>query len=189
MCCTKVLRSFSLKMAFDKETKIFSAPENQKFYEPNESLGEFLLENLRKNPLNVVQTNHDDGISLTAGEMAKLGCRIAVNLLKHLHPGDVIGLHVSNSTHVAPLALGCFLAGLPISTTDPSFDSKDIAHIYSQTQPKIVFCDFNTLSEVEAALSRYENDCQVMTVDEERADIQHISELFELGFDDDEAFV
>lgn len=176
-------------MAFNIETKIFSGPENPKFYKANESLGEFLLKNLREKPLKVVQTNHDDGISLTAGEMAKLGCRIAENLLKQLHPGDVIGFHVSNSTYVAPLALGCFLAGIQISTTDPSFDPKDIAHIFSQTKPKIVFCDNTTLGEVEDALSRYENDCQVMTVDEEQANIRHISEFFELGFDDDEAFV
>ncbi|XP_037041229.1 4-coumarate--CoA ligase 1-like [Bradysia coprophila] len=166
-------------MSYDRNTKILSGIEVPPLYHPNITLGEFLLHYLYRDSTRVIQTNHDDGVQITAGEMAKLGCQIAGGLLNHIKIGDVLGIVCKNTSYVTPLVLGGFLAGTPVSTVDPTYRAKEIAHVFSLTKPKIVFCDKANLSEVKEGLRQCEVVCKVLTVDERAAEHSHLFDLFE----------
>lgn len=168
-------------MSYDRDTKVLSGTEAASIYDEDETLGQFLLRNLRKNPSQIVQTNHDDGAQITAGEMAAFGCRIAKSLSKELKFGDVVGLTASNTNYVAPLALGCFLSGMSVSTTDTSFDSKEIAHIFGQTKPKMVFCDHDKFHDVIEALKLCNIECEVTTIDRKVLNVRFIAEFLEVA--------
>lgn len=162
-------------MSFDRDTKTISGIKTEPFYHPSLSIGELLLHYLRRDPQRIIQTNHDDNKKMSAGEIANLGCIIAKNLLKRLKSGDVAGMVNKNSTLVAPLVLGCFLAGMPVSTSDPTYGPKEIAHIFKQTNPKIVFCDHDNWNNVEA-LKMCVITCDVMTVDENLPNVRSLSD-------------
>lgn len=154
-------------LSFDPKTKILSGGEVPPLYHQNVSIGQLIMHYLHRDPSKVVQTSFDDGVELTAGEMAKLGSRIAQNLQKDgLKIGDVVGIVVKNSTYVAPVVLGCFLNGCPVSTMDPTFEINEIANIFKQTKPKIVFCDHDNWRIVVEALRLCGNTSKAVTVDE-----------------------
>lgn len=137
------------------------------FYHHNLTAGQLALHFLERDPANVVQVSYDDGVELTAREMAKLGLRVAKNIIKaELHPGNVVGIVAKNTTYLAPLILGNLLAGTPVSTLDPTFDCSEIVNIFQQTKPKLVFCDHDNWENVVEALRRCDNTSEVITVDE-----------------------
>lgn len=157
-----------LKMySFNSETKVLSAFQLQPFYDHFVTAGQFALHYLQRDPSKIVQVNYDDGVAVSAGEMAKLGLRIAKNLLKEgLKFGDVIGLVAKNTTYVAPLVLASLIVGTPCSTLDPSFEISEIAHIFQQTKPKLVFCDHDNYDNVAGALISIENSSEIILIDE-----------------------
>lgn len=153
--------------SFDKETKVLSGIKLPPFFHPSVSIGQVIFHYLQRDPSRIVQSCYDDGVELSAGEMAKLSSRLAKNLLReNLQIGNVVGLAAKNTTYVAPVVLGCMLIGCPISTLDPTFDVSEIANIFKQTKPKLVFCDHDNLDIVTDALIRCENECEIVTVDE-----------------------
>lgn len=166
-------------MSYDHNTKILSGIEAPPLYHPNLTLGEFFLHYLHRDSTRIVQTNHDDGVEMSAGEMAQLGCRIASSLLNQLETGDVIGIVCKNTTYVAPLVLGGILAGTPISAVDPVFSSKEIAHVFDLTKPKMVFCDVDNLGKLNESLRQCGIDCKVLTVDEKITGSNHLLDLTE----------
>lgn len=159
--------SVSGMFSYDPQTKILSGIEIPPFYHQNVSVGQIIMHYLQREPGKVVQACYDDGVELTAGEMAKLASRIAGNIIREgFKVGDVVGVVAKNTTYVAPLVLGCLLAGCPISTLDPTFDVGEVANIFSQTKPKLVFCDHDNRDVVCTALQRCGNNNEVLTVDE-----------------------
>lgn len=153
--------------SYDNKTKILSGMNVLPFYHPNVTIGQVIMHYLQREPGRIVQSCYDDGVDLTAGEMAKLASRIAGKLTKEgFKFGDVIGLVAKNTTYVAPVVLGCFLVGCPVSTLDPTFDSNEVANIFRQTKPKLVFCDHDNYEVVTEALNNCNNDSEAVTVDE-----------------------
>lgn len=153
--------------SYDSETKILSGIQLEPFYHQNLTAGQAALHYLQREPSKICQVNYDDGTEISAGEMAKLGLRIAKNLTKEgFKLNDVIGLVAKNTTYVAPLVLASLLCGTPCSTLDPSFDVNEISHIFQQTKPKIVFCDHDNWAHVVEALKKYESPSEVVTIDE-----------------------
>lgn len=153
--------------SFDSETKVLSSYQLQPFCNHFVTAGQYALHYLQRDRAKVIQVSYDDGVSLTAGEMAKLGLRIAKNISKEgLKLGDVIGLVAKNTTYVAPVVLGSLILGTPCSTLDPTFDVGEIAHIFKQTNPKIVFCDHDNMSNVEKALNSINNGSEIITIDQ-----------------------
>lgn len=152
--------------SYDSQSKVLSGFEIPPFYHPNVGVGQVIIHYLQREPGKVVQTCYDDGVELTAGEVAKLATRIAGNIVREgFEVGDVIGLVVKNTTYVAPLVLGCLLAGCPISSLDPTFDATEVANMFSQTKPKLVFCDHDNRDVVCEAMQRCGNNNEVLTVD------------------------
>lgn len=153
--------------SYDQQTKVLKGVEIAPFYHPNTTIGQVIMNFLQREPSKVVQACYDDGVELTAGEMAKFGLKIAKNLTKEgMKLGDVIGMVVKNTTYVAPTVLGCLLVGCPISTLDPTFDVVEICNIFKQTKPKLVFCDQDNYENVVESLKRCGNESQVLTIDE-----------------------
>lgn len=153
--------------SFDKEAKVLSGIKLPPFFHPSVSVGQVIFHYLQRDPSRIVQACYDDGVELSAGEMAKLSSRLAKNFLREgLQIGNVVGLVVKNTTYVAPCVLGCMLIGCPVSTADPTFDVTEIANIFKQTKPKFVFCDHDNFDAVTEALKRCENECNIVTVDE-----------------------
>lgn len=166
--------------SYNPETKILSGIDFPDFYHPNVTLGQIILHYLRRDPTKIVQVCYDDGVELTAAEMIKLSTRAARNLMKNgIKYGDVIGLVAKNTTYVTPIVLACILIGAPINTLDPTFDSHEIAHIFRQTKPKLVFCDHDNITAVNMALDEAENDADVITITEEIFDVRHVMEFFQ----------
>lgn len=166
--------------SYNPETKILSGIDFPDFYHPNVTLGQIILHYLRRDPLKIVQVCYDDGVELTAAEMVKLSTRAARNLIKNeIKYGDVIGLVAKNTTYVTPIVLACILIGAPINTLDPSFDSHEIAHIFRQTKPKLVFCDHDNLTAVKMALEEAKNDSDIVTITSEISDVRHVMEFFQ----------
>jgi acyl-CoA synthetase (AMP-forming)/AMP-acid ligase II len=153
--------------SFDSDTKVLSSYQLQPFYNHFVTSGQHCLHYLQRDPSRVIQVCYDDGVSLTAGEMAKLGLRIAKNVSKEgLKLGDVIGLVAKNTTYLASVVLGSLIIGSPCSTLDPTFDESEIAHIFKQTNPKIVFCDHDIINTVENALKSINNTSEIITIDQ-----------------------
>ena len=148
---------------YNRESKILSGSQIEPFYHPTVSAGQMVLHYLQRDPSKIIQANYDDGVELTAGELAKLGLRVAKNLsfMEGLKQGDVIGLVVKNTTYVAPLILGSLLIGSPCNTLDPSFEENEIAQIFQQTMPKMIFCDHDNWEVVIEALKRCESSSEV----------------------------
>lgn len=173
--------------SYDKKTKVLSGRKVPPFFHPNVSIGQVIMHYLQREPHKIVQVCHDDGVELTAGDMAKLATRFAGTLVKDgFKFGDVIGLIAKNTTHVAPVVLGCILVGCPVSTLDPTFDATEVANIFRQTRPKLVFCDHDNLEIVREALEVCDNNSKIVTVDESVKDVQHVTEMFEISKGDPE---
>ncbi|KAG5676094.1 hypothetical protein PVAND_005948 [Polypedilum vanderplanki] len=167
--------------SYDRESKILSGIELEPFYHHNVTAGQLLIHYLQRDPTKIIQSCYDTGVNITAAEMEQLGLRVAKNILKeNLKLGDVIGLVAKNTTYVAPLVLGCLLTGNPISTLDPTFDPNEIANIFRQTLPKLVFCDHDNWENVIEALKMCKNDAEVITIDEKMTGVRFIGEFFEL---------
>lgn len=166
--------------SYNSESKILSGIDFPDFFHPNVTLGQIILHYLRRDPSKIVQVCYDDGVELTGAEMIKLSTRAARNLMKNgIKFGDVIGLVAKNTTYVTPIVLGCILIGAPINTLDPTFDSHEIAHIFRQTKPKLVFCDHDSLTAVNMALDEVESEADVVTITEEMSDVRHVMEFFQ----------
>lgn len=96
--------------SYDMKTQVLSGIEIPPFFHENVTLGQVIVHYLQREPARIVQACYDDGVDLSAGEMAKLGLRAAKNLLKTgLKTGDVVGLVCKNTTYQGPLVLGCLL--------------------------------------------------------------------------------
>lgn len=156
--------------SFDKEAKVLNGVKISPFFHPSVGIGQVIYHYLQRDPSRIVQTCFDDGVEISAGEMVKLASRLAKNLQREdFKAGDVVGLAVKNTTYVAPVVLGCFFLGCPVSTLDPTFEVAEIANIFMQTKPKLVFCDHDNFDSVAEALRRCDNLSEIVTVDEKTA--------------------
>jgi len=164
----------------DFEASIRDGIKLPEFYHPDTSAGKILLHYLQRSSA-IVQVNADDGVEMTAAEIAKLGLRVAKNLRKNgLSVGDVVTLVAGHSSYVAAIVLGCLLAGNSINALDPAFDSHEIVKFFWQTPPKLVLCDAVKWQVVNDMLMTCGNDSEVLTIDVKLDDVRFVSEMFEL---------
>lgn len=172
---------------FDEPTKTWSGPYKAHKFREDATLGEILLESLSKAPGNIAQICDSDGIKLTCGQLTILSVRVAQNLknfgYKH---GEVVGLVTKNSTYLTPVVFGCFLAGLPINPLDPSFEKEDIAHLFMQTKPAIVFCDAECLKNVREAVKDLDVTPRVFTLLDKVDGFEYVDVLLRETEEEDE---
>ncbi|XP_046808106.1 4-coumarate--CoA ligase 1-like [Lucilia cuprina] len=178
---TSRLRSKQAITTFNKETKIWHGERADHVFGAHDSIGSVAISSLLNDPDHITQICYPSGKEYTNQEIATLSIRIALNLQKlNLAQRDVIGLCAANSDFVAPLTFGALLCGLSISTLDPSFDRKGIAHVYSITKPKIMFCDGDNYKSVKSALEEC-NLCDtiIYTVSNHIDKVPSLEELME----------
>ncbi|XP_073836128.1 uncharacterized protein [Musca autumnalis] len=141
-------------MSFDEKSKIWRGPVRASRFGPKDSVGTVLLKYLLENPEHKAQICFQSGIELTNRQVALFSIQIAEYFQKQLQipQGTIIGLCAGNSDYVTPLFLGSLLAGLTLSTLDPSFGVNGIKHIYAITRPRLMFCDGKIYTKMKQAL-------------------------------------
>ncbi|XP_058128204.1 long-chain-fatty-acid--CoA ligase-like [Anopheles ziemanni] len=142
---------------YDPEARIWSARPRPPVLNPRASVGQVLLNVLERTPTKVAQINADTNVWLTCDDLRRRAIRFALFLQDHLSNapadgGDPVVLIARNSDNVAPVAIGCFLAGIPIGTLDPAFSSEEIRNMLGIMRPRAMITDRQTLPSVRAAV-------------------------------------
>lgn len=153
---------------FDEKTKTWSGPNTPPLFDPNESVGHYIITAMNKEPNLVTQISHDDGHEMQNWEIVQNSVRISLNLRDlGFKEGDVIGFAAGNSRYSSAFVIGASLLGTPLCTLDPYFDYADIVHIFSVTRPKLVVCDVLNYVKVQKALTELCNPAPVYVFDKD----------------------
>lgn len=155
-------------VSFDGISKIFSGPRLPQLYHPEITIGQVLMYQSLKFRNKVMQINVDDGVEMTYREITDMMTTIAENLvIKSLKFGDVAGFCAKNSNLLTPTVLGCLLLGVSISPVTISLGVDEIAKIFKETKPKIIFCDSDQVKNIEKVLKVLEmNEVEILTMNE-----------------------
>ncbi|XP_055609106.1 uncharacterized protein LOC129756297 [Uranotaenia lowii] len=163
---------------FDPSTRIWSGIKSPYQHDPNQSLGKLILDSLAKTPAKVTQISVDSGVQITCGEMRNRTIRLAQNLTELGYgPGDIFTMAARNGEHVAPVLFASLALGVPINTLDPSFRRDDFSHMLSTVKPRLVFCDQETLPEMEVALGMIALKPELVILGQKVEGYRHITDL------------
>uniref|UniRef100_A0A182QAB0 AMP-dependent synthetase/ligase domain-containing protein n=1 Tax=Anopheles farauti TaxID=69004 RepID=A0A182QAB0_9DIPT len=137
---------------YDGVRRCWSGPVRTPVLNPAANLGPVLLNVLERTPGKPAQVDADHDTTMTCEELRKRAIRFATLLgTWNYRPGDVVALIGRNSANVAPVAFGCFIAGVTLSTLDPSFAVAEVEHILRLTRPRCVLSDWDALEMVRQA--------------------------------------
>lgn len=141
-------------VSFDRLTKTWWGPENPPAFNPRASIGEVIFYSLKRDAKRVAQINADDDTNLTFGQILSKSIRIAENLTKiGMKKGNIITLISKNNSELSSILFGSLMAGLAVSTLDPTFGTTDFLHMFKITNPKLIFCEPENLLHVKQALT------------------------------------
>lgn len=150
---------------FDVVKKFWESEKIPYPYPMDKFLGELILEKLEKTPDRICQICHDDGRELTCKELRVKSIRVAENLLKmEIKSNDVVGIVCGLSNEVSFLLFACIYVGATVNALDVSLGKEDYKQMFSQTLPKLVFCDSDIITTVREALTELKNDAQVLSM-------------------------
>ncbi|XP_053699201.1 probable 4-coumarate--CoA ligase 1 [Sabethes cyaneus] len=163
---------------YDPATKIWSGTKTPPLLNPNQSLGELILAMLAKTPDSITQISADTGARVTCEEMRLRTVRVAQNLTA-LGYGqqDIFTMAVRNGELVAPVVFACFALGIPLNTLDATFKRDDFSYMLETVKPKVVFCDQETLDEMQASIKMAGIDPVVYVFGETVSGFRHVEEL------------
>ncbi|XP_019525799.2 probable 4-coumarate--CoA ligase 1 [Aedes albopictus] len=139
---------------YDPAAKVWSGLPRRPIFNPDQSLGDLILQILERNAGKVMQISADSGVELTGGELRLRTIRIAQNLARMGfgdHSQELFTMIARNGEHTAPVLFACFALGIPVNTLDPSFQRDDLSHMFQMVQPKVIFCETESLDETIAA--------------------------------------
>ncbi|XP_052862672.1 probable 4-coumarate--CoA ligase 1 [Anopheles cruzii] len=137
---------------FDACSRTWQVPYRPAIFNPCANLGQILINVLERAPEKIIQLNVDTDAVVTCTQMRLRSIRFARFLTSCGYgKGDVLALVARNSCHVVPVVFGCFIAGLPINTIDPSFELREIVNILRLTQPKLIVCDADRMAVLRQA--------------------------------------
>ncbi|KFB49036.1 AGAP000154-PA-like protein [Anopheles sinensis] len=144
---------------YDPEARIWSARPRPPVLNPCASVGQVLLNVLERTPEKFAQINGDTRCIMTCDDLRRRAIRFALFLQDALgdspaEEGDPVVLIARNSDNVAPVAFGCFLAGIPLGTLDPAFSTDEIQHMLGIMRPRAVVTDRQALPSVRKAIDR-----------------------------------
>ncbi|KXJ82489.1 hypothetical protein RP20_CCG013480 [Aedes albopictus] len=170
---------------YDPSTKIWRGHPRKSIFNPNQSLGELILQVLERNGAKVVQISADSGVEVTGDEMRLKTIRIAQNLMKmgyggsKLGTGDIFTMLVRNGENTAPVAFACFALGIPVSTLDPTFTQEDLSHMLGTVKPKVIFCDNDVLDNLVGACQVADISPKIILMSERVKEYDHLETLLE----------
>lgn len=172
---------------YDPATKIWRGNNTPPLYNPNQSLGAFLLSVLNRSPHQIAQISADTGVRLTCAEIRLRTIRVAQNLTRMDYgQGNIFSMAVRNDENAAPVLFACFALGIPVNTLDASFERDDLSHMLNLIRSQVVFCDRDTWPEMKVALEMTKNDAVVFIVGEGGVEgCRHVNDLLvETGSED-----
>lgn len=140
---------------YDPTTRIWRGARTSPVYNPNQSLGELVLNRLAQTPTSITQVSADSGAEVSCGELRLRTIRVAqalAGLGYSRDRADIIAMAVRNGEHVAPTLFACFALGIPVNTLDATFKRDDLGHMLATVRPTLVFCDQETIEEMSAAM-------------------------------------
>jgi acyl-coenzyme A synthetase/AMP-(fatty) acid ligase len=88
----------------------------------------------------------------------------------NLKEGSVVGLIAGNSENLAAVVFACLVTGFPLNSLAPTFSELEFVQMFTQTSPKIVFCDMKKVEVLRNALKRMKSDAKIVTLSGERVD-------------------
>lgn len=172
---------------YDPATKIWRGNNTPPLYNPNQSLGAFLLSVLNRSPHQIAQISADTGVRLTCAEIRLRTIRVAQNLTRMGYgQGNIFSMAIRNDENAAPVLFACFALGIPVNTLDASFERDDLSHMLNLIQSQVVFCDRDTWPEMKVALEMTKNDSVVFIFGEGGVEgCRHVNDLLvETGTED-----
>lgn len=147
-----------------------------------------IFKKLHNFPEKIAQILDDkyDAVKMSFDDLRVLSIRAAQNLTKlGIKKGDVVGMVAKNSIYVAPVSLGCLLIG---AVLNPIAES-GITHIFSITEPKIIFVDYEYVVQVKEAMKTLRNNATIFTFIEKADCCSFVTEIFsEIGGEADFRF-
>jgi 4-coumarate--CoA ligase len=166
------------KVLFNKETKVWEGPKVPYEFDSATSIGAELLKSLELTPERVLHICHDDDSSMTCEQTKISSIRISQNLMKlGFKRDDVFGFICRNSTQLPAAIYGSILIGAPINPLDVAFKKEDIVQMFTQTQPKLVFCDADVYEKTKLALDELENKPKIVTLRDKIDGVSYIEDL------------
>lgn len=150
---------------FIPQVKVWETEKVAYAFSMDTFFGDVVLNKLKETPRRICQISVEDDIELSCDELRVKSVRVAHNLTAiGMKPGDVVGI-VCRHTHKLTMALyGCILIGAPLNPVDLTFTKNDIKHMFGQTRPKLVICDSDQTTKVQAALRDLDNDVKVYSI-------------------------
>lgn len=163
---------------FNNKTKVWMGDTGGYKLPLNTFIGEKLLEAFDVTPHRILQINHEEGTKMTCKDAKMASIRVAQNLQRlGIKPDDVIGFICRNSGNVAPLIYGCTLIGAPVNPLHVSFSKDGIKHMFAQTRPKLVFCDYDLFDATKQALFEIKNNAMIFTLLKKIPVVPFVNEL------------
>lgn len=164
---------------FDAERKVWAGMKRQLLYDTNASVGQVIHSRINSHLKNVIQINDSEGITLTNEDVLTMSVRIALSLQEmEIKPTDFVGIMCSNTSYLMPLCYGLFFSNIPFQPLDVSFTKEVVAHCWSKTRPKLLFCDgsvYDLVKEVAEALTL---NCKIFVIKDKVDGAKHIEDLF-----------
>ncbi|XP_058443380.1 uncharacterized protein LOC131425454 [Malaya genurostris] len=163
---------------YKADTKTWIGSRTPPLYNPNQSLGELILAILKKTPTKITQISADSGAKVTCSEMRLRSIRIAQNLTAMGYTQqDVFAMAVRNGELVAPTIFACFALGIPVNTLDGTFKHDEFSPMLENIKPKLIFCDQESLAEMQLAIKLAAIDPVVIVFGEKVDGYLHIEQL------------
>lgn len=168
---------------YDPIKKIWCDPLKPPVYNTDAGLGYLILNSLKSTPDRVIEISADDGTETTCIEMFKKSVKISRFLSSlGLEQHDVIGIIGRNSKNLTPLVIACLTLGLPINALAPNADEIKILTMYSNTKPKLIFCDPDLIDKLKRLKEEITlEDSKVITLLDELEGFQFIDEIIKRG--------
>ncbi|GAB0092212.1 4-coumarate--CoA ligase 1 [Sergentomyia squamirostris] len=162
---------------FDSEKKIWFGKRIAPFHHKSVSLGRVIYYTLSMNREKVAQISDNNGLCVTNGELLNQMLTIASNLLdRGVKRDSVIAIMARNGHLIASTIFSAFFLAIPVNTLDPNYSVDETAHMFSQTKPSIVFCDYENYETVQNSVTKIGSNIKVINFGKRIENVDNIED-------------
>lgn len=166
------------KTYFDSVNRVWSGSKLPSIYSSEVGAGYLILNILQNNPDAITQISADTGTEITCRQMYQKSVNIASYLQAlNFNEGDVAGLVALNTDELAPVIFACLTLGLPINSLVPTLSESEMIYVYSNTKPKLIFCDADVVQKMEAVVKELPTDCVIFTLDKKVVNFGFVGDI------------
>ncbi|KAI4484390.1 hypothetical protein M0802_013099 [Mischocyttarus mexicanus] len=136
--------------------------------ETNSSLGQFILENLRKYRDRVFEIDAENGQILTYKDILEKSVKLAEVLKKHnIKVEDKVSIIAENHCNWIVAAYASIYLGAVVAPINPVYTEVELKHVLSISKPKIIFVSRRTEKLVSKVASNLPWNIELIELDEE----------------------